>query len=135
MRNDDARLIVGLLTEQLAELRAMRFAVERLSRSTLSALDRQHLTRILPALRGEHEDAYFLAQDAANAPAVRGLRLSTKSLGRLFARAELQVIDGLFLERGTRTRGMVRWRVEKICGFEGFRQALKHHVGIVAGGA
>lgn len=127
MKPEDVAVIVGLLQEQigltrelLAETRAQRLATERLSHSTLTRQDRTRLAAILPPVHAEYRGAWFLIRDVSTQPAVRALKLSPTALGRLFLRAEMQVIDGgFYVERGGEERGSVLWRVEQLGGVDG----------------
>lgn len=109
----------------LTELRALRSEVAALgvqiSRlAPPSKLDRRDLKRLevlMPALVSAFGDQLFLSAEALRIPAVADVarqlsaKAPAKSLGKLFRRAQGEIIDGRFLTCVGVERGAALWRV------------------------
>lgn len=86
----------------------------------LSRADRARLGHLLPAIGGALGSEPFLARDLFEHDAA-GLRLvrrglTAKRIGRLFQRAEGQVIDGYVIERAGDELHTTLWRVMEVSG-------------------
>ena len=106
------RALVVALGEQHA---ALEGRVRALERTRLSRPDRERLTMLLPAIAGRFGSAPFLASDvtsSTDAGLQVGCRgISTKSLGRLFSRADAWPVDGYLIESVADEAGAWLWRV------------------------
>jgi hypothetical protein len=111
----------ALLRELLAEVRAMRQAVEQRGLpSSLSRADRQLLARLLPAVIGAIGSAEFVASELLEHEA-RGLQIvcagmTARKLGKLLARAKGTPIDGDLVQQaeGPLEVGAILWRVVQV---------------------
>jgi hypothetical protein len=98
-----------------ALLEALDARVRALERTRLSRQDRARLAMLLPAIAGCFGSRPFLASevttstDAGLQCCCRGM--STKSLGKLFARADSWPVDGYVIEAVAGESGAWLWRV------------------------
>jgi hypothetical protein len=107
---------VALLRELVAEVRALRRAIERQTPArSLTRGDRVHLAAILPAVAGVQGSELFTARELLedDAPALRLVLagLSAKQIGRLLHRAEGRAFDGYTVQRDGSEAGASLWRV------------------------
>lgn len=112
----------GLLVEVLAELRAIRTALETPRPvSTLTRSDRARLAAILPAVGGVLGSELFTVRDLFESAAA-AIRLvlhgmNRKQIGRLLARGEGQAVDGYLVQRDGSELGVILWRIVQVHGF------------------
>jgi hypothetical protein len=106
------RALVVALGEHHA---ALEGRIRALERTRLSRPDRERLAVLLPAIAGRFGSAPFLASDvtsSTDAGLQVGCRgISTKSLGRLFSRADAWPVDGYLVESVADEAGAWLWRV------------------------
>ena len=112
----------GLLVEVLAELRAIRAALEaQRPVSRLGRADRTRLAAILPAVSGVLGSELFTVRDLFESEAV-AIRLvlrdvNRKQIGRLLARGEGQAIDRYLVQRDGSELNVTLWRIVQVHGF------------------
>jgi hypothetical protein len=104
--------VVRELVEEVRALRLDRVHVHE----ELSRADRALLSRLLPAVAGAHGSDPVTARELVDADAAAAVRVVTRGrnarqLGRLFQRAEGQVVDGFVVARAGVELGVVLWRV------------------------
>jgi hypothetical protein len=111
----------ALLAAMLAELRAIRVAIEhppKNSHVSLSRADRDILARLLPAIGGAFGSELFLAADVieSDSPAVRPVRgkLTAKSLGKLLKRSAGVPVAGYLITAEGTEAGSLLWRVRQV---------------------
>jgi hypothetical protein len=111
--------------EMMAELQAIRGLLEQRSRPGLSRIDRARLARMLPAIAGVYGSDLFVTRELfeRDAPAIRLVLagLNPKQVGRLFARADGQPIDGYLIESQGSETNVRLWRVMQVDGFPAVR--------------
>jgi hypothetical protein len=100
----------------LAELRAIRAALEQRQVSLMTRIDRAKLAAMLPAIAGALGSEPFASRDLVADDAAPALRLvfnglTVKSISKLLARAEGVPIGGFMVERSGVEINVTLWRV------------------------
>jgi hypothetical protein len=114
-------LLAALLEVLIAEVRGLRadLARDRRPRRVLSRADCAYLSRLLPVIAGVFNEP-FLTRDLfeSDAPALRFVLQGWTPIriGRLFQRAEGEVIDGHVIERDGAELHATLWRVLLVPG-------------------
>ena len=123
----------GWAAELLAEMRALRLAVERQQQGQRSVrrADRAVLERLLPVIAAVHGSEEFLSADLVEADAP-GLRLvcagiSARSMGRLLRRTAGNPVGGYMVERLGLVAGVAIWRVVAVPEFPGGQKSFVPH--------
>jgi hypothetical protein len=107
--------------EQLAQIRALVRDELAAQRSTLSRVDAEALSRVLPAIVGVLGSDGFLAREAVRFDAVQLVVPGWKAerLGRLLKTATGIVVDGLMVQRIGEEAHAIVWQIVGVPDLEG----------------